>query len=238
MRRHKYIVISLGIYWMLIFVLTHMPVPDIARQSGMSDKTMHVMAYFILTFLIWCAVSPYQRIEWNKPKIWGIVAVIVWYGAIDEYLQGFVGRSVELHDFIANLFGMIFALGVLSIFHFWSALLTISAVSVFVISNLSKLTSLYPEYHVNTLFYFAAYAGLALVWIQHMERYLPLRHNRAAWLLTAAALPLAMLGVISGTAPLFGKTVWWVDAATAVFGITAAILTSWLTFLVTQRQVK
>jgi hypothetical protein len=76
---------------------------------------------------------------------------------------------------------------------------------------------------------------LSLIWIQHAERYLPLRRNRAVWLLTATALPLALLALVLATAPLFGKTVWWVDAATAIFGITAAILTSGLTFAFTQK---
>jgi len=235
MRRHKYVLIALGMYWLGIFILTHIPVPDIARKSGMSDKTMHVMAYFALTFLVWCAVSPYERIQWNRGKVWLVMAVIMLYGAADEYIQSLVGRSADVHDFIADLFGMVFALGVLSVFCFWSALLTAAAVSVFVISNLSNLTALYPEYHLNTIFYFIAYAGLSLIWIQHAERYLPLRRNRAVWLLTATALPLALLAMVLATAPLFGKTVWWVDAATAIFGITAAILTSGLTFAFTQK---
>lgn len=235
MRRHKYVLIALGVYWLGVFTLTHIPVPDLAGKSGMSDKTMHVMAYFALTFLAWCAVSPYHRIQWNCAKIWIIMAVIMAYGAADEYLQGFVGRSADIHDFVADLFGMVFAVGVLSIFYFWSALLTASVVSVFVISNLSNLTGLYPEYHLNTLFHFIAYTGLSLIWMQHMERYLPLRHNRAAWLLTAAALPLAMLAMVLTTASFFGKIFWGVDAATAVFGIMAAILTSWLTFSFTQK---
>jgi hypothetical protein len=42
LRRHKAVLLVLGIYWPVIFWLTHIPVPDVARQSGMSDKTMHV----------------------------------------------------------------------------------------------------------------------------------------------------------------------------------------------------
>ena len=65
LRRHKSVLIALGIYWPVIFWLTHIPVPDIARQSGMSDKTMHVLAYFVLTFLIWFTISPYEKVQWR-----------------------------------------------------------------------------------------------------------------------------------------------------------------------------
>ena len=235
LRRHKYILIALAVYWPLVFTLTLIPVPDIARRSGMSDKTMHVMAYFALTFLVWCAVSPYHCIQWNRAKAWWVLGALTLYGAVNEYLQGFVGRSACVEDFIANLFGIVFAMGVMSIFHFWPALLIAGLGSVFVVSNLSNLTALYPQYHFNTVFHFIAYAGLTLIWIQHIERYLHLRRNRTAWLLAATALPVAMLGLVWVTAPLYDKTVWVTDAATAVFGIIAAVLTSRLTFAVTQK---
>ena len=230
LRRHKYVLLALAVYWPLVFTLTHIPVPDIARKSGMSDKTMHVTAYFVLTFLVWCAVSPYRRVRWSDKKAWLVVLVVAVYGAIDEYLQGFVGRSADVDDFIANLFGIVFAMGVLSIFQFWPAMLVAAVTLIFVISNLSELTALYPHLHLNTVFHFGGYAGLSLIWMQHIERYMHLRRNRAVWLLTAAALPLAVLAVVLTTAPLFGKTLWPVDAATAVFGVTAAVLTSRLTF--------
>lgn len=236
LRRHKYILIALAVYWPLVFVLTHIPVPEIARKSGMSDKTMHLLAYFVLTFLVWCAVNPYHRVRWNQPKTWWVIGVMAVYGALDEYLQGFVGRTPMVSDFLANLVGITLAMVVLSVFHFWPALLSASLMSVFVISNLSDLTLLYPQYHLNTVFHFTAYAGLSLIWIQHIERYLHLRLHRAAWLLVAVSLPLAMLAGVWASAPLFDKTAWWADAATAVVGIIAAVLTSRLTFLITQKK--
>jgi len=236
LRRHKYSLIALAIYWPLVFTLTHIPVRQLAQQTGMSDKTMHVMAYFALTFLVWCAVSPYRRVQWNSAKTWWVIAAVALYGAFDEIVQGMVGRSADFHDYIANLFGIAFAMGVLSVFHFWAALLTASVTSIFVISNLSHLTGLYPQYHLNTLFHFSAYAGLSLIWIQHMERYLRLRQNRTLWLLAAPALPLAMLTLVLAAAPLYNKMVWWPDVATAVFGIFAAIVVSRLTFVVMQHR--
>ncbi|MHC5095363.1 MAG: VanZ family protein, partial [Planctomycetota bacterium] len=88
LRRHKTVLLLLGIYWPVIFCLTHIPVPQVARQSGMSDKTMHVLAYFVLTFLVWFAVSPYHKARWNGIKVWIVLATIIGYAAVDEYLQG------------------------------------------------------------------------------------------------------------------------------------------------------
>ena len=238
LRRHKYVLIALGVYWPLVFTLTHIPVHDIARRSGMSDKTMHATAYFALTFLVWYAVSPYRRIRWNERKPWLVAAAVALYGALDEYLQGFVGRSVEMQDYLANMCGMALAMGVLGVFEFWPALLAASATGVFVVANLSDLTELYPQYHLNTAFHFGAYAGLTLIWIQHLDRYLHLRLNRAVWFAVAAAMPLALLTLTLAAAPLFGKPVWGIDAATAASGIAAAILTSRLAFAVTQKKAR
>ena len=236
LRRHKSILIALGIYWPFIFWLTHIPVPDIARQSGMSDKTMHVMAYFALTFLIWFAINPYEKVKWNRKKVWILLAIVIWYGAMDEYLQGRVGRSADVLDFIADLFGVVLGLGILSIFGFWSALLTASAVFVFVISNKSHLLMLYPQYHLNTAFHLTAYMAFALIWIQHAERYSSIRFGSLSWLAYSISVPVALLVVIMGTAPLWDHPIWWVDVATALFGIVSAVLITAATVYWTRRK--
>lgn len=229
LRRHKYILIALAVYWPAVFVLTHIPVPEIAAQSGMSDKTMHVMAYFALTFLIWCAVSPYRRARWTAAKPWIVVLSIVIYAVIDELLQMPVGRQAEVYDFAANLFGMVLAIGIVSVFQFWSALLTAAAIAIFVISNLSNLTLLYPQYYLNTAFHFISYTGLTLIWMQHIDQHLKLNRQRAIWPLTAAMVPLAMLAAVLVFGYWQGKAIWCADAATAVFGILTAVLVSRIT---------
>ncbi len=212
-----------------MFILTHIPVPQIAAQSGMSDKTMHVMAYFTLTFLIWCAVSPYNRAQWNAAKPWIVITCILVYAVIDELLQLLVGRQAEVLDFLANLFGMVFAMGIVSIFRFWSALLTAAATAIFVISNLSNLTALYPQYRVNTVFHLVAYTALTLIWMQHIDQHLKLDRHKAIWPLTAALVPLALLAAVLIFGHWRGKAIWPVDVATAVFGILTAVLVSRLT---------
>lgn len=238
LRRHKSVLIVLGIYWPVIFWLTHIPVPDIARQSGLGDKTMHILAYFVLTFLVWFAVAPYERVRWSRKKAWIVPAVIVGYAALDEILQGRVGRSADILDFIADIFGIIFAMGLLSLLNFWSALLTVSAIFVFVISNMSNLLMLYPQYHLNTAFHYTAYTAFALIWIQHAERHTALKPASTAWLMYAMLIPVGLLILIKAAAPPFDRSIGWIEVAAALFGITSAILISWLTIRLSRRPNK
>jgi len=229
LRRHKSVLIALGIYWPAIFWVTHIPVPEIARQSGMSDKTMHVMAYFVLAFLAWFAISPYEKVRWNQKRVWLLVGVVIFYGAVDEFLQGWVGRSRDVMDFVADLFGLISAMGLLSLLSFWPALLAASAVFVFVISNMSRLLMLYPQYYLDTAFHFTSYTAFALIWIQYLERRTFHRPGCALWLFSSLIVPAGLLVIIEGTSPMFDRSTGWVEVATALFGICSAILVSYLT---------
>ena len=134
-RRKQLALVSVIIYWPVIFFLTHIPLPKIVSQANLSDKTLHFMVYFILVFLLWGAIKPYSRVTWRKPTVWIILAVIVWYGVMDEWLQGLVGRTADVHDFFADLAGTLTSLAVLSILSFWPAMLTMSAMVVFVCVN-------------------------------------------------------------------------------------------------------
>jgi len=236
LRRHKTVLLVLGIYWPLIFWLTHIPVPDVARQSGMSDKTMHVLAYFVLTFLVWFAVSPYHKVRWSKPKVWFVLLGVLCYGAIDEYLQGRVGRSMDGMDFVANLFGVVLGLGLLSILGFWSALLAVSAIFIFVISNMSNLLVLYPQYHLNMVFHFTAYTAFTYIWMQYLDRRDNSPSGRVVRLTASWIVPILLLFFIKATAPIFGHPFSWPDAATGLFGICAAILVSWVVFRFSRRK--
>jgi len=219
LRRHKTVLLVLGVYWPLIFWLTHIPVPDVARQSGMSDKTMHVLAYFALTFLVWFAISPYHKVRWNRPKAWLVLIGVLCYGVIDEYLQSRIGRSSDVMDFVANLFGVVLGLGLLSILGFWSGLLAASAVFIFVISNMSNLLLLYPEYHLNTAFHFTAYTAFTLIWIQYLDR----RDNPPTGRVFPWILPVLLLSVVNATALIFDGQFGWIDVAAALLGICLAI---------------
>lgn len=137
-RRKKLAFISVAIYWPAIFLLTHIPQPKVVYQANLSDKTLHFMVYFILVFLVWGAIRPYSRVTWNKPAVWAILAVMVWYGVMDEWLQGLVGRTADVQDFFADLAGAVASLLLLTVLSFWPSLLTMSAMAVFVFVNSAK----------------------------------------------------------------------------------------------------
>jgi hypothetical protein len=225
-RRHKYILLAVGIYWPLIFWLTHIPIPALARRSGMSDKTMHVLAYMVLTFLLWLAVNPYEKATWRRLSFWVILSAVIVYAAMDEVLQGRIGRSSDVKDFAANLLGIVTGLGILSFLSFWPAILAVSAIFIFVIQNLSNLTSLWPQYHLNTVFHFTAYAAFSLLWMHFLVRNRP---DRAAgkWLIEGLAVPLLLLAAVCAGSPIRGKEIYRIDLATAVFAIAASVLSSY-----------
>jgi hypothetical protein len=237
LRRHKYVLWSLGIYWPVLFLLTHIPVPQIAGQSGMSDKLMHLLAYMTLMFLVWLAISPYEKVRWNHAKVWMLLAVVVWYGAFDEWTQGYVGRQTDIVDFCYDLGGSLIGLGILAVLSFWPAMLTISTIFIFAISNRSLLLTLYPEWYLDTAFHLTAYTTLTLLWIQHLDRCSEFRRRHRTWPITAMALPLVLLAAVKLVGLYYyHKPIWWVDMATAVFGVTAAVLISYLTFLIAAKK--
>jgi hypothetical protein len=118
---------------------------------------------------------------------------------------------------------------ILSILSFWPALLAVSAIFIFAITNLSHLLGLYPQYHLNTVFHLTAYSAAALIWIQYLDRRSGLERHRPLWPLWAICPPLLLLGAVLGGCVYYDKPIWWVDVATALFGIAASTLISIIT---------
>ena len=227
-KRHKYILMFLLIYWPGLFILTHIPVPDIARRSGMSDKIMHMLAYLALVFLLWHTISPHCRVNWKKAKVWLILALMVWYGAIDEYLQSRIGRSTDVMDFLSDLAGAVLGLVILTVLPFWPGALAITGIFIFSVTNLSKIPELYPQLHVNICFHFFAYAGFTLLWIQNLHRHFRLDVHSLKWLTAALSAPTCLLLVVKLSSPFFDKEVLAIDYLTAGTATAGAVITSWI----------
>ena len=104
-RRHVLTIAALILYWPGIFILTHIPVsvPFLILRLQASDKILHFVAYLFLVFLLWFSINPDVKVNWRKASVWWILFVVVWYGVIDEWLQGYVGRSPDAMDFAADL---------------------------------------------------------------------------------------------------------------------------------------
>jgi VanZ family protein len=225
-QRNKHVLRVLAIYWPALFVATHIPVPQFVGKVGMSDKTLHIIAYLILIFLWWTTISPHEKVNWKKAKVWITLVLIVWYGAMDEWLQHYVGRGPSVYDFYADLVGTLIGLAILTLFSFWPAALTFSAILIFMFTNLTSADLIGTNIFTNTAFHFIAYAGFSLVWIQCMERFMTFATNRSKWLVIAITGPSALLAIVKAGSLALGKSVWAEDCAAAVTAMIAAVTIS------------
>jgi membrane protein YdbS with pleckstrin-like domain len=76
-----------------------------------------------------------------------------------------------------------------------------------------------------------------LLWIQHLDRLSEFRRRHRTWPITAMALPLVLLAAVKLVGLYYyHKPIWWVDVATAIFGIAAATLVSCFIFLATAKK--
>ena len=64
--RHKLSIILLAVYWPTFFIASHIPVPGLVREAGVSDKALHFLAYLTLAFLFWATFSPECKVNWRK----------------------------------------------------------------------------------------------------------------------------------------------------------------------------
>lgn len=100
--------LCLLIYWVAIFVGTHLPSSSMPHVH-LSDKLLHLGAYTGLAFLVAWAIP-------TRPNRYGRHALIVFclvlaYGCVDELTQSLVpGRSSSLLDLTADATGA--ALGI------------------------------------------------------------------------------------------------------------------------------
>jgi VanZ family protein len=99
----------LAVYWLGIFVATHLPGSSLPPLG--SDKAYHLMAFFGLSVLLNWVMS--QKIDNHSTRILVVMSITVGYAIFDEWSQQFVpNRSPDVSDAIADACGA--ALGVLA----------------------------------------------------------------------------------------------------------------------------
>jgi len=186
--RQKVTIILLLFYWPAIFILAHIPIPRLVYKAQVSDKGIHFLAYLILVFLLWFAISPNKKVSWRKAAVWWVLLVVIWYGVFDEWLQGYVGRNPDVMDFFADLAGALTSLILLSVFTFWPAALLVTGTIIFGITNITRanLAELVPV--TNAIFYLFAYAIFSMLWICYMHLFLSLKPPKSKRLFIAAGI--------------------------------------------------
>ena len=230
-RRQKVILISLLLYWPAIFVLAHIPVPKLFHGAHASDKTLHYVAYFVLVFLLWFALGPTSKVKWRRPAVWCVLFVVVCYGVLDEWLQGYVGRNADIMDFFADLAGALTGLILLTIFSFWPAALAGTAATIFVLANFMRggLADVMPL--TSMMFLLFAYGLFSLLWTGYMPDLLPIKAPEPRWLIGALSLPFGLLLAVELFSALAGNDFRLSHVAVSAAGIAVAIMAIYLVAL-------
>lgn len=194
--QRKLALIPVLVYWPVIFILSHIPIPELVYKARVSDKAIHFLAYLILAFLLWYAVGAGAKVRWLKASVWWVVLVIIGYATIDEVLQTFVGRNADIMDFVADLIGGMAGLVVFSVFSFRPALLIVTATSIFLLTTLARanISNLIPI--TDVVFHLAAYGFLTLVWIRNIDCISRLKNSRAGWIIAGLAVPWIFLAFV------------------------------------------
>ncbi|MHC4069715.1 MAG: VanZ family protein [Planctomycetota bacterium] len=195
--RKKLIRILLAFYWISILALTHIPIPQLVREAQVSDKTLHVLAYLVLVFLLWFAVNPDSKVNWRKAVSWLVFLIAAGYGVVDERLQVCIsGRSASMGDFLANLVGVAGGLVLFTFLSFGPSLLMVTGIVIFGLTNLTRSNPAELLPVTNLLFHLAGHGFFAFLWIQHVNRYSRLKVPELKWLTTVAAVPVCFLLVV------------------------------------------
>ena len=221
-QRKKVTVVLLVLYWPTAFVLSHVPIPQVVRATHTSDKSLHFLAYLVLTLLLWSVVKPDQKVRWRKAAAWWVLGIVIAYGVCDEVLQHFVvGRSTDARDLVADAAGAVTALGVLSFLSFWPACLVavgtiIYTLAVFVRANVSQILPV-----TATIFHLGAYALFTLLWARCLRHWQALRKVGSGGILALLAVPVGLMVVAKASAMLSGKAFAGWDMVAATVGVLA-----------------
>lgn len=193
-RTRKLFLIILLLYWPLIFILTHIPLKlDLLVQLQASDKSLHFLVYFILSFLLYFATESAQKLSLKSIKFWLLFSALLVYAAADEWLQGLVGRSCDFLDFIANLTGVVAAFVFLSFLSFWPALLLCTAVSIIIITKAAQMRFTGNLSFIRPAVYFFSYAFFTIIWSRFIFSIKSLKTSPLKWFIAAFALPVTVL---------------------------------------------
>jgi len=220
--RQKLTILLLAIYWPVFFLLAHISIPDKIQKAGVSDKCLHFLAYFTLTFLLWFSIKPQTKASLRKASLWIVLAVILLYAVGDEISQGFVGRNCDVRDVVADLVGVITGLVLFSFLSYWPSALILVASIIFGIANVSKanLADVIPV--ASSSFHLFAYGGFTAILIRYKQLISVHKKPDLGSSALAVGIPIAYLAIVSITSKLLGRTVSPRDTIVSVLGITLA----------------
>jgi hypothetical protein len=203
-----------------------------------SDKTLHYLAYLVLSFLLWYAINPGKKVNWRKAGVWWVLFVVVWYGVFDEWLQGYVGRNPDIKDFFADLAGAFTGLVLLSVFSFWPASLVLTGATIFVLTNFLQAGLAEQLPVTSAAFYLFAYAFFSVLWTRYIYHSLPIRAPQTGWLAGALAVPAGFMLTVELFCVVAGSGFSLSRIVISAIGIAAVVITIYLAALYRTRLAK
>ncbi len=106
--------VVLYVYWLIIFILSHIPKDHVPPGWTVSGKTLHFGAYFVLTLLVFVNAGLIHRTSLRSKKTWSMIGVVIAYGALDEFLQLFIqGRRGSPLDWAVDVAACLLCVGLL-----------------------------------------------------------------------------------------------------------------------------
>ena len=232
LNRHKITIFLLVSYWIALIIFAHIQVPDSVRSANISDKALHVLAYLVLTFFLWFSIKPHEKVKWHKIHVWLVFLIITGYGAIDEVIQSFVGRTCDVLDIAANISGILLSLFILTFLSFRTAVLLVSAIVIFGITNVTKtnLTDIFPL--ANTTFQLFTYTIFTFFWLLNLNIFFSKKPSPVQWLTQAIGFPACFLIIILIFSILAGKDMKLFDMLVPAFTIIAVISIGFLKMII------
>jgi VanZ family protein len=103
---------TLPAYWIFLFCVTHLPKLELDLGVSAGDKIAHFVAYGLLAFLLWRFAEGLARPLSGRFAVWAAVGIAL-YGALDEWTQPAFGRSASVFDWVNDVVGSVFVLGLL-----------------------------------------------------------------------------------------------------------------------------
>ena len=202
-RQKKTIAVS-SLYFVTLFVSTHMPIPELVYRAKVSDKWLHFLAYLNLIFLMWFSFFPDKKANWRKLAVWLIFLGAIICGGIDELSQPYTGRTCDFWDFTADAEGVSVGLIIVTFVSFWPSLLAVWAISIFGVATLIKadLSKVAPI--LDTVYHVLAYGGFTLIWGQLINLYLSPK-TILSRLLLIISLPLGLMFFVKASSILLGR---------------------------------
>jgi VanZ family protein len=103
--------LALAVYWIALFVGTHVPVDRVPSAVGSADKIAHLGAFAVLAFLFATTWQLSAGHLMTRHLVWCWIVIAV-YGGFEEITQPIVGRIASVVDWLADVAGA--AIGLLA----------------------------------------------------------------------------------------------------------------------------